>query len=56
MSKLKTLVAAAAITAAPAAAFAEGCAWHQDRQANITCAPGSTYDAGAGTCVANPTG
>lgn len=56
MTKWKTLIAAAALVAAPAAAFAEGCSWMKERTAQITCAPGTTLDHESGTCVANPTG
>ncbi|UWQ20185.1 hypothetical protein [Jannaschia sp. W003] len=50
---LRLLIAAAAVALAPGLAAA-GCS--HDRQANITCAPGSTYDEAAGTCVPDATG
>ncbi|KIT17784.1 adenylosuccinate lyase [Jannaschia aquimarina] len=56
MTKWKTLVTAAALVTAPGLALAEGCNWMKDRTAQITCAPGTTFDAGTGTCVTTPTG
>lgn len=57
MKTLKTLLATAALTALPGLALAEGCNYgHTETTAQITCAPGATYDADQGTCVTLPTG
>lgn len=47
----KTCLVALALTLAPALAFAEGCNYGKEKQA-MSCAAGSTYDAGTNTCVA----
>ncbi|MEM9797367.1 MAG: adenylosuccinate lyase [Pseudomonadota bacterium] len=52
MKTMKTLVAAAVLIGAPGLAMAEGCNYLKERQANISCAPGTTFDASTGTCVA----
>lgn len=55
MTKLKTVLAAAALMAAPGLAFAEGCSWMKTQQAQ-SCAPGSSWDATAQTCTPDATG
>lgn len=47
--KIKTLVIALALTAAPGLAFAAGCS-HSKEQA-MTCAAGTAYDSTAKTCL-----
>ena len=50
--KTKTLLAALALTFAPAMAFAEGCQWgHAKEEVAMSCAAGSVYDAEAEKCV-----
>ena len=48
--KIKTLVIALALTAAPALAFAEGCSFGKHKQA-MSCAEGTTYDSASQTCL-----
>lgn len=56
MTPIKALAAASALMLAPAAALAQGCDYGHERQATMSCAPGSTFDADKGACVATPTG
>ena len=55
MTTLKTLLAAAALAAAPGLALAQGCSWSK-QQMTQSCAPGSTWDATAGVCAPDATG
>lgn len=52
--KIKTLLAALALTLTPALASAE-CVYGQHKQA-ASCQTGATWDAETGTCVVQPTG
>ena len=47
---IKTLAAAVALTVLPTLTLAMGC--NYDKQASMTCADGTKYDAATGTCVA----
>lgn len=51
MTKTRTILAAAALALVPALASAE-CSMNSAKQATMTCAPGTTFDAQTGTCVA----
>ncbi|MFP4274559.1 MAG: hypothetical protein ACLFRU_05975 [Paracoccaceae bacterium] len=53
MTRIKTILAAAALVAVPAIASA-GCGWHE-RQA-MSCADGLVYDAEKQACVEQVTG
>ncbi|WGH79018.1 hypothetical protein [Jannaschia ovalis] len=55
MKTMKTLLVAAVLTGAPGLALAQGCNWMKDRQATMSCAPGSVFDHESGTCVAEAT-
>jgi hypothetical protein len=55
MTKMKTILAATALMLAPGLAAAEGCSWMKEQTATMTCAPGTTFDATAGTCVPEAT-
>jgi hypothetical protein len=55
MTKMKTILAAAALVAAPGLAAAE-CSWGKAEQVTMSCAPGTTWDATAGVCVPEATG
>jgi hypothetical protein len=46
---IKTLAAAVALTLAPVLAYADGCNF--GKQAAMSCAEGSVYDAESGKCV-----
>lgn len=48
--KTKTLIAALALTLAPALAVAQGCSYSKQQQA-MSCADGTTYDRDSNTCV-----
>ena len=48
--KMKTLLAALAITVAPTLAFAE-CGWGKAHETAMSCAEGSTWDADSRSCV-----
>jgi hypothetical protein len=48
---IKTLAAAVALTVIPAMGFAYECSQSKQKQASMTCAEGSVYDAQAGACV-----
>ena len=48
--KIKTLVIALALTAAPALAFAEGCNYGKQKQA-MSCASGTAYDSATHSCL-----
>jgi len=48
--KIKTLLAALAITTAPALAFAE-CSWGTAHETTMSCAEGSTWDSESSSCV-----
>jgi len=48
---IKTLAAAVALSILPAMGFAYECNWGKQKQASMTCAEGSVYDAAAGSCV-----
>ena len=48
--KLKTLLAALALTMTPAIAMAE-CSWGKHEQVTMSCAEGSQWDADSQTCV-----
>lgn len=49
--KMKTLLAALAITVAPTLAFAE-CSWGKAHETTaMSCAEGATWDAATQTCV-----
>ena len=47
----KTLVVALALTLAPTLALAEGCNYGKLEQQAMSCAAGTTYDAGTKTCL-----
>lgn len=53
--KTKILAATLALALAPSMALAMGCNSLKHQQA-ASCAPGSTWDADQGACVAAPTG
>ena len=55
MKTFKTLLVAGALFGAPGLALAEGCGYMKERQATMTCAPGTSLDAKTGTCVAEAT-
>ncbi|PWJ21066.1 adenylosuccinate lyase [Jannaschia seohaensis] len=55
MTKLKMILAAAALVAAPGLASAQ-CSWGKSEQVTMSCAPGTTWDATAGVCVPEATG
>ena len=48
---MKTLFVALVLGLAPAAAFAQDCSGGHV----MSCAPGTTYDAATGTCIATTT-
>lgn len=48
---IKTLAAAVALTVIPAMGFAYECNYGKQKQASMTCAAGSVYDAAAGKCM-----
>lgn len=48
----KTCILALALTLAPALGFAEGCNYGKKEQQAMSCAAGTTYDAGSNSCVA----
>ena len=54
MKTLKTLLVAAAIVGAPAAAFSQ-CMGMKERQTTMSCAPGTALDTATGQCVADAT-
>ena len=54
MKMTKTLLAAAILAGAPAFAMA-ACNYGAQREATITCAPGTTLDTTTGACVAETT-
>ena len=56
MTTIRTILAAAALAAAPGLALAEGCSWGKQHQITQSCAPGSTWDATAGICAPDATG
>jgi len=56
MTKMKTILAAAALVAAPGLASAYECNWGKAEQVTMSCAPGTTLDATSGTCVPEATG
>ncbi|WP_371154452.1 hypothetical protein [Jannaschia sp. 2305UL9-9] len=56
MTTFKTLFAAAALVAAPGLATAYECNWGKAEQVTMSCAPGTTWDATAGTCTPEATG
>jgi hypothetical protein len=47
---IKTLLAALVLTAAPGLAMAE-CSWGSAHQTTMSCAEGTTWDAGTQTCI-----
>lgn len=47
----KTLAVALALTLAPAFALAEGCNYGKAQQQAMSCAAGTTYDAGTNSCL-----
>lgn len=49
--KVKILIAALALAAAPSLAFA-GCGWKNVEQTASQCEQGQTWDAGSQTCIA----
>jgi hypothetical protein len=53
MTRIKTILAAAALVAVPAIASA-GCGWHS--QQAMSCADGMVYDAATQSCVEQVTG
>ena len=55
MTKLKMLLATAALVAAPGLAVAQGCDYIKNQQA-MSCAPGTVWDATFGTCTPEATG
>ncbi|MGB3409318.1 MAG: hypothetical protein WBA67_17690 [Jannaschia sp.] len=55
MTKLKALLATAALVATPGLAVAQGCDYVKQQQA-MTCAPGNSFDATAGVCTPDATG
>ncbi|AVL51627.1 adenylosuccinate lyase [Roseobacter denitrificans] len=48
---IKTLAAAVALTIIPAMSFAYECNSSKQKQASMSCAEGSVYDAQTGACV-----
>jgi len=52
--KLKTLLAALALTVTPAIAMAE-CSWGKQEQMTMSCTEGTQWDADAQTCVPTTT-
>ncbi|MGA9253809.1 MAG: adenylosuccinate lyase [Roseobacter sp.] len=48
---IKTLAAAVALSILPAMGFAYECNSSKQKQASMTCAEGSVYDAATGGCV-----
>ncbi|WP_415403436.1 hypothetical protein [Tateyamaria sp. SN3-11] len=48
----KTLAVALALTLAPTLGLAMGCNYDKHEQQAMSCAAGTTYDAGTNTCVA----
>ncbi len=50
MTKIKTLLAAAALVSAPALAMAD-CSWGSAHEVSMSCATGSSWDAESQTCV-----
>ncbi|MEL6588287.1 MAG: adenylosuccinate lyase [Pseudomonadota bacterium] len=56
MKTAKTLLAAATLMALPSIAAAYECNWGKGQQVTQSCAPGSTWDATAGTCTPDATG
>ncbi|WP_308914786.1 hypothetical protein [Jannaschia sp. LMIT008] len=52
MTKTKTILAALVLTAAPLAAAAQGCNYDKYQQAQ-SCAPGSSWNADEGKCLAD---
>lgn len=52
--KLKTLLAALALTVTPAIAMAE-CSWGKHEQITMSCADGAQWDAEKQTCVPTTT-
>lgn len=51
----KIILATLALTLTPTIATAMGCSGGDHKQA-ASCQAGSSWDAGTGTCVTNPTG
>lgn len=47
----KTLAVALALTLAPALALAEGCNYGKMQKQAMSCAAGTTYDAGTNSCL-----
>ncbi|GIT90416.1 hypothetical protein JANAI62_01020 [Jannaschia pagri] len=56
MTKIKTILAAAALMLAPGIAAAYECNWGKGEQVTMSCAPGSSWDATAGVCTPDATG
>ncbi len=48
---IKTLAAAVALTIIPAMGFAYECNYSKQKQAAMSCAEGSVYDAASNACV-----
>lgn len=48
--KIKTLIIAMALTAAPTLALAAGCSYGKEQQA-MSCAAGTTYDSASNSCL-----
>lgn len=48
------LIAATVLAGAPGFAMAQGCAY-TERQATMSCAPGTVLDAASGACIAEAT-
>lgn len=55
--KIKLTIAALFAVILPGSAFAQGCSGSHamEQQASMSCAEGMTFDADAGTCVAEAT-
>lgn len=53
--KFKTLMIATVMVAAPGLASAYECNWSKPEQVTMSCAPGTTFDAGSNTCIATGT-
>ncbi|MEM8849519.1 MAG: carbohydrate-binding module family 14 protein [Pseudomonadota bacterium] len=51
MKLLKTMLAAAVLMSAPGLAMAYECNWSAEQTAQISCAPGTSFDEASGTCV-----
>lgn len=50
--RIKTLLAAAILTAAPAIASAMGCSYDlHGQEARMSCAEGTAWDADSGSCI-----